>query len=1003
MRIQTLIHSCIKKPLKIIIFFMCLFALSLITLFKIPVELFPATDTKTVSVTTRIRGGIPADQTEKLITIPLEKELSILDGISQINSVSKDSESTIIINFNQQTDTDTSILEINQTYEKIKHTLPKEIMPPVISKYNQYDDPIYIISVYSEEKSTEELRSIAKNKLKPAFLRIKGIANIEIAGGRKQKIIIEAAEHKLIQRKLSIHQVIQNISANNQNVLTGKITGTKNSFSVRTEAKYKNLEEIRELIVSSANQKDIIRLKDIATVKYGYSEAVDIARINGKKSVCLYIQKQSDANTIKVCNETAKKLKDISRSLAPKILTQTVLDKSVFIKKSLKNLLTALMFGMILAFLTVHLFLKDRRTTILVCLCIPLSLIFSIAGLYFFGFTLNINSISGLALGVGMLVDSSIVVSENMHQKLRIFKDFKKALTRAASELFIPLFAATASTVIVFVPMLASDPHTKELYSPLAAAVTFSLLFSLIISLILLPSVSAKLGYTKKAKDKTTEHDFFIPLKKAYKKLLLKTFRKQKLILQILLPLLTFSAVLIYASPKNISPFGRDNKFTVFVELKSGARLDLADEAVAEAESILKEVPEIEKTIVHIERWSGKIYVTLKDNTKTDTKTLMQKCLNLLKNTGVKQKAFIYLSSGNSSSEEIILNVYGHNYENMLKSAQNIHKTIAHDTDFYNFKYRYKPGRPEKIIKVDKKKALLFGFSTKDIAERLHAKVRGLIASEIFTAGKENEILVKLEENNRYTMEDIMSLHLISADNKKVPLKDIAIFKDAISPSQIWHLNQKRLIQISFSSRSYTLKSAVKKIGVLLKHIELEEQCFYEFDSSYKKLNKSYTNLKLALLLMLIFVYMIMASVFESYKKPLKIMLTLPFACIGIAASILFTGLEFSLGSLNGCMILGGICVNNAIIMTDYFAHLQKRMKSDVFAAISAATKRLRPILMTTLTTIAGLLPLVFASSSSAKIYRDMSITVILGLSVSTVIILFVFPLILSAKLFSRK
>lgn len=992
-----LINFSTRKPLKIIIFFAMALLLCLITLFKIPVEMMPKTDSKTISITTRVRGGLPADQTENMITVPLEKEFSTIAGISSITSVSKDSESTIIIYFRENTDMNTAFIEINQLYEKTRHILPKETMPPAIAMYNQHDAPIYIVSLHSETKSTEEIRSLAEKNIKPDFLRLHGVANVEIAGGRSKKIIIDLSEKKLIKRGLSIFDITANIKKNNQALLTGKINTSDHSFSVRTDASYKNIAEIENLIVATSRQKDIVRLKDIADISYGYTDAVDIARINGRSSVCLYIQKQSDANTINVCRQIASTTKKLAEQYTSIVSFKTVSDKSKFIKKSLNALTVALLTGIMLAFIIVFCFLQNPYSSLFVCLSIPLSLSFSVAALYFTNFTLNIISISGLALGTGMLVDCAIVVTENIARKAEGIKNYKTAVSRAVRELTVPLTASTASTVIVFIPMLLADENTRNLYAPLASSVTFSLGFSLIISLILLPALSAK--YNNKTTSTNVKNSFGKIFLSPYIKTLIKSYKKQKLIFTGLTILSLLSVLFVWNAPKDISPFGKDNKFTVFVELKSGARLDIADQAVKEVETILNTIPEIEKTIVRIERWSGKIYVTLKDNIKDSKQAIMQRCEKLLYHVGAAQKAFIYLSQAkDSADDELVLNIYGHNYPAMLKAAGMIHDTLKQDTDFFNFKYRYKPGRPEKIIKITPEKALLAGFTNREIAEKLHAKIRGLIASEIFEEGKENEIIVRVNSNDRLTIKQITNLNLINSNGQRIPLKSIATIEDSTSPSQIWHLNQKRMIQVSFSMRSYTLENAAILTKKYLSNTTLPEKSFYQFDTSYQNLKKSYTNLKLALMAMLVFVYMILASVFENYTSPLKIMLSLIFALPGIAISLIFTNLTFSLGSLTGCMILGGICINNAIIMADSFNNIHKKYKSNVNAAINAAGQRLRPIILTTTTTIAGLLPLVFQTANSSTTYRDMSITVILGLTCSTMMILLVFPQMLSTK-----
>lgn len=992
----SIVNFCVNKPFKLMIFFLTLTILSSLAIFKIPVQLMPNIKPSTVSIKTNVRGGMPANQVERIITIPLEKELSAISGIKDIHSASKNSESLIILNFNRKTDINTKILEVNQIYEKIKPDLPREIDTPIIAKYNQYDTPIYIISIHSKTKTQEELRQIAETSLKQKFMRLQGVANLEIAGGRERHILIALSEKKLQHMQLSVNDIIRNISRNNANIVTGKIKNKNNAFALRTNSLYTDLSEIENIVVHSAEHKDIVTLKDIATVKYDYKEQIDLSRINGKKNVSLYLQKQSDANTLKVCYLINKTVQSVREEYKDQFAIETVSNKALFITKSLKELLFALSIGIILAFLIIFYFLRNKKLTLIVCLSLPLSLVFSIAALYLWGFSLNINSITGLCLGVGMLIDSAIVVSENIFKEAKNTKDFKQAIINATSAMFTPLTASTLSTIIVFVPLIMADPRTKALYAPLALAVVFSLMFSLLISLFLLPALISRFVEQKNEQKKTTKNIF---LKKLHKQILLKILKKPKQIITCLVALFCLGVLFLYMIPKDIAAAENENKFTVFAELKSGAKLEVANKTVTEIENILKGVKEIKKTIVRIERWSGKIYVTLHDNLKVSTKTIMKRCDQLLKNAGTKQHAFVYLSqSENSSADEITLNIYGFKYPDMLKAAGTINETLKQRGNFFNFKYRYKPGRPEKKIIINRIKAAKAGFTVKDIADILHAKLKGLIATEIFEEGKEQEVIVRLSETDRYDLDDILNVQINNPNGENIPLKTLMTLQDGKSPSQIWHLNKKRLIQLQFATDITSTEEAVKKVKKLLQSINLPKGCFYEFGHDYIELKKSYNALKTAVVIMLLLIYMLLASVFENYTEPLKIMLTLPFAVLGIAIAVLFTGMHFSLGSLNGVIILGGICVNNAIIMTDCFNEFKRKFKSSIKASIYTAHKRLRPIMMTTLTTILGLLPLSFNTNTSAAIYRDMAITVIMGLTFSTLIILFVFPLILGYK-----
>jgi len=443
----------VRRPITVFMLFSIFILWGIISFFKIPVELRPNTDFTNISIILNIRGGMAPEEVEKLITIPVEEVMSKTPELKSIRSTSKEGRSTIVLSFMSGTDMDAASFDISDRFERIKNDLPSEAERPVIAKYEQNDLPVLILALSSDSLSEEDLRQSASTLIKPGLQRIKGVANVEITGGREKKIVIEVDEDRLVARGSSIKSVISAISKNNLNILAGDIQEQGKVLLIRTEALFKNLEEIKNTIIESQGNMDIIRVKDIADVSYQYMDNKSFARINGRSIVSLYIQKESEANTVNVCSKIEKEIENLKGKLATEIDLSIIDNQARFINEVIAKVESALLIGGVLAILVLFFFLRDILITVIIGISIPVSVIITIGMMYFSGISINIMSLSGLALGIGMLVDNSIVVLENISKKFEVMKDRKKAIIEGTFDVFGALVASTASTLVVFLPV----------------------------------------------------------------------------------------------------------------------------------------------------------------------------------------------------------------------------------------------------------------------------------------------------------------------------------------------------------------------------------------------------------------------------------------------------------------------------------------------------------------------------------------------------------------------
>jgi HAE1 family hydrophobic/amphiphilic exporter-1 len=1026
----------IKRPVTMLMIYSILILTGLLALMQLPVELYPNISFGEISIIIEVRGGIPPTEVETLVTKPVEEAVGTVSHLEEMLSISKEGESTVVLSFEPGIDMDFAALEVREKFAKVKNKLPKEIEKPIIAQFKRSDVPIVIIAVTSLRRTTEELRKIVDENVKEALKRINGIADVEVAGGRERKILIEVDQRRLAAYNISLERVISLVGLNNLNLLSGEISEDKQKYLIRTIGLYKSVDDIKNIPVLALPNGIMIRLKDVATVLDSYLEPTGYARVNVRPVVSLYMQKESTANTIMVASQIVKEVERLKTVLPSDLNLVITSNQADFIKKSIENLKNSLLRGaglimLVLVFFLIRLnrnlliltvtllaaamflpvkflyplliamvicsiLIKKMSPVLIVTSAIPISIIITFICMLVLKLSLNFMTLFGLALGVGMLVDNSIVVFENiLKQNEKKLSGIPAAIT-GTEEVWIAILAGTLTHVSVFLPMVFVGSEIKLLYGGVAWTVTFSLLISLFVAITVVPLLASRMKFSIEDIPKGYGSVGVVGVMKALysvqRKGVVYFMRNRKKVF--LFAFIAFAVALFLFSKigKEFLGTTEQNKFTVFIEMPTGTKLDATDAAVKRVETLIKEIPEVKTFSSRVEPWSSKIYVELIG--LLQRKRSVAEVIDSLRPKVEKIKpAFIYFEEEQEvGTKEVILELFGYDYGILREIAISMASRLGTVKGFTDTKIRMREGRPELGLRVDRKKAAIYDLNVSDVADMVHAQMRGLRATLFHTSSSEVETIARIDEKYRKTFKDMRKLILTNNKDDDIYLEQVTDFKYGLGPSEIWRKNKTRMIQVSANIGRTPLSKAAELTKNAFADLKLPEGYYYRLGGNYPTMIATQKQILPTLILITIVIYLILASLFESYSQPLIIMLSVPLALIGVVISLYATGKSVGMGVFVGLMMLGGIVVNNAILLIDHANQLRKRSIKYLKAIIMASRDRLRPIIMTTLTTLLGLLPMALSQEEGSNLWSPLAITVIGGLISSTILTLLIVP-----------
>jgi len=1098
---MSLPRFSIRRPVTTTMIFLAVTLFGFISWKRLPQELFPAIAYPQMTIVT-LYGNAAPEEIETLITKPIEEAIGTVKNLERIKSISREGVSMVTAEFDWGTNMGFAHLELREKIDPVKEILPLEAEDPTIMPVNPFSRPIMILSITGNE-TPQELLKITR-RIKDRIEKVTGVASAIISGGKEREILVEVDQGRLQASKVSILSLVEALKNSNLNYPAGTTKGKLYEYLIRTMGEFKTVPEIKDTVVevdilNSAKQpqqlsqeeeeskpnedKRLILLSDLATVKDTFKEDTSFSRHNGRDNISLAIQKQAEANTIQTTKRIRMTLEDLKLSLPRGINLDVIYDESIFIEKSIKGVTDAAIQGGVLAFLVLYLFLRSLKVSAIICISIPISIMATFSLMYFKGISINTMSLGGLALGVGMLVDNAIVVIENIFRHHQAGLHQKEAAVKGAEEVNEAITGSTLTTIAVFLPMLFVVGIAGQLFKDLLFTITFSLIASLWVAVTLVPLLaSGKKGDSKKGdrllfnkgespqkekgdspqKGKGDSPLFLGPLRKTkimdvYSKLLSSCLAHRFLTTMVVLFLFALSLLFLFTTSREFMPKIDQGEFIIKVNMPTGAALQATDSVTKKIEELLREIPEVRditatvgsssenvlemlgshQAQLVVKLWRGKLPKTTKDSSKSKTRKASSgtELFQQLKSWKWKMKArssaeviqdlksmlrdekmaamaeieYILEESAIKSTLEVaapvVLEIKGPRLDVLKKISEEVAQEIESIPGIYGVRSSLALPSPETKVHVDKDRAAVYNLSVTDIARTALIAIRGYVSTKFKEEGREIDVTVRLRPEDRADVSKLRALTVHSNMDIEIPLAEVAALTTGKGPSEIKRFDQQRAVLITANIFKRSLNDVIMNIkDKLRKHQNISDYSVI-LSGETQKMRESFKSLRFALILAIILVYMIMAAQFESLWQPFIIMFTLPFSLIGVALALFVTHSSLNAIVLMGVIMLGGIVVNNAIVLIDYINTVRREGIEVEEAVRRAGTTRLRPILMTTLTTVLGLLPLALGFGEGAELSAPLAITVIGGLSSATFLTLLIIPYfyLIGEKLFERR
>lgn len=1032
---MSISKAVVSRPATVLIIFILLAGLGIYSATDLAIDLYPEINPPVLVVLTNYEGASP-EEIEKTLSRPIESSLSNVGSVKKITSTSSKGSSIIVVEFTWGTDMSEAANGIRDSLEFIKQYLPEEAETPMIFKFDPSMIPILGLSV-SGHRTPEELKKIAEDIVQPRLEQVDGVAMTSVSGGRDRVVRVEIPQNRLEAYNISLTQIANMLRGQNVQISAGTISeGTKN-FLVTTSGEYSSIEQIKNTVISyrggTANPMDppssmrIIRLRDVANVYDGYRDASDLVFINGKPGVLVIVQKQSGTNSVQTADNVRAKLVKINKVLPQGVTVDEIFNTTDIIKNSIKQVSSSAILGAILAVLVLFIFLRSIKTTFIIGLTIPISLIITMMFMYFAHLTFNIMTLAGLALGVGMLVDNSIVILENIFRYREKGTKLTASAILGSQEMLNAIIASTLTTISVFAPIVIFKSQLDfigELFSSLAFTVVISLTSSLIVAVTLIPVLASHYlpittrkqrpltGFLKKI-DAFME-GAFTSLDNRYKRVIAGLLKHKAITLTAVFIILAGSTLLISKAGFQFIPTQKEDTVSVTVELPLGTKLEVTETVLRQLRLIVeKEVRGYDEIIVEVgsktfmgfaggtESNKGSLRVNLPEfsrriDNSDDVKRILRSHFN-----DFPSATFSFGDNRGGgkmmSSNPVDILVQTEDLVRGKEVAEKIQKLLKDKVpEVTEPLISIQDGLPQVELIMNRDRMYALGLNIYAVGQEIRANIDGVTASRYRVGGSEYDILVILDKKDRDALPDLNRIFVNSVTGKRVPVANFAHYEKTTGPVSIVRENQTRTIHVTAGAVPGTkINTLAEKVTKLIgEEIPAEEGLVISFSGDYEDLMKYGFKFIIILLVAIFLVFGVMASQFESFIDPFIILFTVPLSFIGVIFVYVLTGEMFNILTAVGLVMLAGIIVNNGIILVDYTNLLRKRGRSLYDACVEAGGNRLRPILMTTLTTVLGLIPMAFFPGEGAELVNPIGKTVVGGLSFGALLTLFVVPVI---------
>ncbi len=999
-----------------------------ISLNRLPVDLLPDISQPTVNVRVNYTGVGPLE-IEELIVRPLEQQLSAVSGLEQMNSTASEGNASIQLNFVWGTDLGEAMDDIRTRIDRVRGRLPEDADAPVIQKFDTNAMPIMGLAVESSDGNLDRvsLRELAENTLSPRLERVPGVASVTVNGGLRRQIHVQLSREKITALDLSVDRVVSVLRSEDQNIPIGEIYQGDRSLLLRSQGQFTDLDQVRNVVILTKGGVPVY-LRDIAEVTDSTEDLRSILRINGRPGVRLQVTKQSGTNTVQIAEGVRAEIERINSEI-PGVKISLLDDSAKFIERSIAAVQEHVMIGSGLVVLIIFLFLRNFRSTLIVCTAIPISVVGTFALLYFGGLTLNTMTFGGLALGVGMIVDAAIVVLENSFRHMEHHgKDRMTAAIDGSEEVWSAILASILTHIAVFVPLLFLEGVSSILFRQLSIVVCFSLAMSLFVAVTLVPVLCSRLLVLPPPADQRTglggklysaSERMLDGLDEGYRKLLHSSLNHRGWVLAVSAASVVAAALILPTLPTELATQTDEGQVQVYAELAQGTRIEITDPVLQRLEASISElVPEATDVIVQagatggfgpfgggsVNRGNLTILLKPKDDRTRSSDQIAQDLRRQLNGipgvivranaSGGNQQMNRFLSGGNSGGGRLALEIRGESLDDARKvsmAAKDLLDTVPGVADA---RMGRDEGRPELSVRIDRAKAALLGVSATTVANTIRTNVAGEQAALFRQGGQEYPVIVRLREEERQGVTDVNDILISTPQVQVLPAKNLMRVEDSLGPTQIQRKNQQRIAYVSAEPEA-ALSDALNAVRARLPQIYsiMPKDFSIGFGAEVEQQAKAFDQLRVVLILALVLVYAVMASQYESLRDPFIIMFSVPTAAIGVVLALKLTGTSFNMQAYIGIIMLAGIVVSNGILLVDYTNVLRRRDGLPLREAVELAGRtRLRPILMTSIATGLGLVPMSLGIGEGSELQVPLARVVIGGLTTSLLITLVLVP-----------
>jgi HAE1 family hydrophobic/amphiphilic exporter-1 len=1012
----------VKRPIFTTMVTLIIVILGAVSLSRLQIDMLPNIELPTLSIRTDYEGASP-EVMERLVTQIVEEIVATVPGVEEITSTSSEGRSRVRVSFVWGTEIDLAAIDVQGKLEDEINELPDDIVRPRVRKFDIASFPVVILGI-SSNLDPVELTELIEVQIRYRFARIPGVAQVDVWGGFNREVRIELDPDRIKAAGLPLDQVLDAIRDANLDLPAGKIEQGRYEVTLRAPAEFVNLDQIRETVIVRRDGA-VVTLGQIAEVKDTYEKLTRIVRVNGGRGLRVAIRKQANANTVEVSRRILAEI-DAANQAFPQISIVPVIDQGNFIERSIANVARSVLYGGGLAIVVLLFFLRSIRSTLVISLSIPISIVATFALMFFGGFTLNLMTLGGLALGVGMMVDSSIVVLENIfRRRSENGEEPEQASVEGAREVGTAIIASTITTLVIFLPLIFVRGVSGILFKELAYVIIFALICSLMVALSLVPMLASRLltsnrqSYMEKSAPGARRltgaaQSIFGGLEDAYLVFLRWALGHRLVTALLAAALLGASLLLLPMLGSEFLPPSDEGEVRVNGRMEIGTRLDLVDRQTRIMEQIVDPaVPEAVASVVSVgsSGWradagsEGEIRISLLPAASRErsnlaiAKDLRRRLDSSVPGMEIRVRApqgQFLLERLLGGDEGLTIEIRGYELATLDALARSVSDSIVDVPGITDVQTSLEAGIPQQEIRVNRDKVADLGLSVRNVTQLLQTAVAGSKAGEYRAGGNSYRILVQLKDAEKRSLDEILNLTLTTSSGEKVALRNLVMTESSRGPVLIDRKDQQRRVTVRANVADRDLGSAAAEVQTLLDQIPRPVGYDLTVAGNFEEQQKAFRELVISLVLALVLVYMVLACQYESLRDPVVVMFSVPFAAIGVLVTLFITSTTLNLQSYIGCIMLGGIVVNNAILLVDQTGRLVRDGMEMHAALTEAGRRRLRPILMTTLTTILGLLPLALGIGEGSDAQSPLARAVVGGLAASTLITLVLIPVVYS-------